>query len=49
MVSEWLISTATKVGRIFFQKKSKPVLTGWVGLRITRFIDGGNVAGDRVL
>jgi hypothetical protein len=49
MVSEWLISTGRTGARNFFQKNSKLELTGWGGVRITRFIDGGNVAGDRVL
>jgi hypothetical protein len=35
--------------RTFHQKNAKGLLTVAEGLRITRLIDGGNVAGDRVL
>jgi len=34
---------------IFFKKTSQTLLTRFVGVRITRLIDGGAAAGDRVL
>jgi len=49
MVNAWLISTGRLGAEIFFQKKSKGLLTALIGVRITRLIDGGNVAGGRVL
>jgi hypothetical protein len=50
MVNIHLISTAfCRAAKNFIEKNFIFLLTGPVEVRITRFIDGGNVAGDRVL
>ncbi len=49
MVNIQLISTGPVCAAKKIQKSSIPLLTGAIGLRITRSIDGGNVAGERAL